>query len=148
MVQGLCIACIKRQCLCSLGQEKESCSLRFWRWTSILTVTEPANTTLPFLMMSSAPYFWMRQTTATWRASSSHGGLILSFTICLIAIFTFQFYELLMQLFSCISNPGKKSECTYTLYCTDNCFVCIFLVLLRAVHHQFVLTKCLVYWIW
>lgn len=52
-----------------------------------------------------------------------------------------------MQLFSYTGNPGKKKfiseEYAYTIYCIDNHFVCIFLVLLSSINHQLVLTKVL-----
>lgn len=41
-----------------------------------------------------------------------------------------------MQLFSYTGNPGNKvtsEQYAYTIYCTDNHFVCIFLVLLRSI---------------
>lgn len=136
MIWGLCRACIKQQCLCLPWQEKELCSLRSWRWTLILTVTEPANTIPPFLMMSSAPYFWMKQITAMWHALSNHrrhDSINFLPKICLTAGFIFQFYELLVQLFSYTDHQGKKivsEEYAYIIYCIDNPFVCIVLVLL------------------
>lgn len=154
MIWGLCRACFKQQCLCLPWQEKELCSLRSWRWTLILTVTEPANTTPPFLMMSSAPYFWMKQTTAMWHALSKHrrhDSINFLPKICLTAGFIFQFYELLVQLFSYTDHQGKKlyqknMHISYTVLIIPlsalslSCFV-------LSVNHWCVLTKCLVYWI-
>lgn len=153
MIQVFYRAYIKRQCLCSFLQGKELCSLRSWRWISILTVTEPASTTLPFLMMSSAPCFWMKQTAAMWLALFSQRRLD---CINFLPRYASQ-QDLYFSSMSCWCNyfPVLVSqekeviseEYAYTVYSIDNILSAFSLSWLSSMNHRFVLTKYLVYWI-